>query len=301
MSASFPTSLPAAGSASSSATLAAAGHTALHNNGADETRAVATKVGTGSSTPTAGNVLRANGTGTSVWGPVDLAAEVSGLLPTSHGGTGTTSVTGTGSVVYDTAPTMSNPTITGGGLWSGGPVIGAPSMLGGGSWAGGPTIVAPVIASFASANHNHSNSAGGGLPVVPYKFNVYRNAALTISTGVFQLIPLDAMEFDTSSNVDIVTNKGRFTAPVAGFYQISWHVGNSIAATDSTSALYKGGAIYRWGAEMTNGGGSGGSALIQLAAADYLELFAAANTNGVINVGINPIKTWMSGFLVSTT
>lgn len=137
--------------------------------------------------------------------------------------------------------------------------------------------------------------------VNPYKFNAYRSAALTITTGSFQRIPLDAVEFDTGSNVDITTNKGRFTAPVAGFYLISWLVGFSIGASDCAGVLYKNGSIYRWGNETpsTAGGGSGGSALIQLAATDFIELFGSAGTTGVVNVGSAPIKTWMSGFLVS--
>ena len=133
----------------------------------------------------------------------------------------------------------------------------------------------------------------------PYKFSAYRNAALTITTGSFQRIPLDAVEFDTGSNVDITTNKGRFTPPVTGYYLISWNVAFSVGGTDVVSALYKGGTIYRWGSEM-NGGGSSGSALLSLTAStDYIELFGVAGTNGGIGVGTAPIKTWMSGFLVS--
>lgn len=49
MSALFPSSLPLPGTANSSSTLAAAGHTALHNNASDEIVAVATKVGVDSS------------------------------------------------------------------------------------------------------------------------------------------------------------------------------------------------------------------------------------------------------------
>jgi hypothetical protein len=51
------------------------------------------KVGTGASTPSAGTVLRANGTGTSVWGAVVLTTDVSGILPVANGGTGQNSLT----------------------------------------------------------------------------------------------------------------------------------------------------------------------------------------------------------------
>lgn len=87
----FPGALPAAGTASASATLAAAGHTSLHNTGADEARALGSKIGTGSSTPTSGVVLRGNGVGTSAWGQVILTTDVTGVLPIANGGTGNTS------------------------------------------------------------------------------------------------------------------------------------------------------------------------------------------------------------------
>lgn len=84
----FPGALPVAGTASASDTLAAAGHTSLHNTDRDEIRAVATKIGTGSSTSTSGTVLRGTGAGTSAWGQVALSTDVTGTLPVANGGTG---------------------------------------------------------------------------------------------------------------------------------------------------------------------------------------------------------------------
>jgi microcystin-dependent protein len=80
----FPTALPTFTTPVSTATLAAMGHTALHQKDQDEILAVATKIGTGSSTPSAGKVLRATGTGTSSWGQVSLTADVSGILPIAN-------------------------------------------------------------------------------------------------------------------------------------------------------------------------------------------------------------------------
>lgn len=137
----FPGALPAAGSASASDTLAAAGHTSLHNTGADESRAIATKVGTGASTPTSGTFLRGNGVGTSAWGQAVLTSDVSGILPTTNGGTGQSNLTN----LPLTTPVISNPTISGGG-----------------SWSGSPTLVTPTIADLTNSQHNHENAAGGG-------------------------------------------------------------------------------------------------------------------------------------------
>jgi hypothetical protein len=61
-------------------------------------------------------------------GGISLATEVSGTLPVLYGGTGTTTSTGSGSLVLSDSP----------------------------------TIGTPNIASFANASHNHTNSAGGG-------------------------------------------------------------------------------------------------------------------------------------------
>lgn len=83
----YPGALPAAGTAVSTDTLAAAGHTALHNTVDDEARALGTKMGTGASTPTANTVLRGTGAGTSAWGQVDLSADVTEVLPVQNGGT----------------------------------------------------------------------------------------------------------------------------------------------------------------------------------------------------------------------
>lgn len=84
----FPGALPAAGTASSTATLAAAGHTSLHNTVDDEARAIATKIGTGAATPSNNTVMRGNGAGTSTWGQAVLTTDVTGTLPVANGGTG---------------------------------------------------------------------------------------------------------------------------------------------------------------------------------------------------------------------
>lgn len=125
----YPTSLPSAGSASPTATLAAAGHTALHNTVNDEARAIATKVGTGSSTATSGTVLRGNGAGTSAWAQVNLTSDTTGTLPVQNGGTGVTTASELRQLVlpyvypvgsiYTNASDSTNPaTLLGFGTWT---------------------------------------------------------------------------------------------------------------------------------------------------------------------------------------
>ena len=64
---SFPANLPDAGASNTTDTLASAGHTALHNTDRDNIRALAQKVGIGSSAPSNNMVLVGNGAGTSAW------------------------------------------------------------------------------------------------------------------------------------------------------------------------------------------------------------------------------------------
>ena len=103
----YPGALPAAGSASASDTLADAGHTSLHNTGADESRAIATKIGTGASTPTSSLVLRGTGAGTSAWGSLVLTSDVTGVLPVANGGTGQSTLTAVPLVSPDITGTVS--------------------------------------------------------------------------------------------------------------------------------------------------------------------------------------------------
>jgi hypothetical protein len=112
----FPTALPSYPDTQGNETLATAGGGVglsgiLDLYGVDLT-AIATKLGSGASTPTAGKVLRASGTGTSVWGAVDLTTDITGTLPVANGGTGVTGSTGSGSVVLSTGATIVNPTLT---------------------------------------------------------------------------------------------------------------------------------------------------------------------------------------------
>lgn len=142
---SFPGAIPTFIGFTALHTLAADSHASQHNLEQSEIVAIATKVGTGASTPTDNKVLRGNGTGTSQWAQVNLANDVTGVLPINNGGNGTNSTTGTGSAVFSTAPTISAPTITSGG-----------------SWTGSPTLSTPTIVDFTNAQHDHGDADDGG-------------------------------------------------------------------------------------------------------------------------------------------
>lgn len=147
----------------------------------------------------------------------------------------------------------------------------------------------------------------------PYKFLVYLSSSISVLPIATNRIPFDTAEYDTGSNVDLVTNKGRFTAPVSGFYHIDATILWSSGAANNSGkgyaiAMTKNGTQYKSGVHgihMYTSAFTIGATLsttIQLVAGDYLEVFDPYGLNGstiVINGGSS--STVFSGFLVSKT
>lgn len=141
----------------------------------------------------------------------------------------------------------------------------------------------------------------------PYKFGVYLNGSLAIGAGATSVVTFDTKEFDTSSNVDITTNKGRFTAPAAGFYQFNW----AVTCTEAGGSFYnsqlrKNGTLVKTGTGFIQGAGTGsgshvGSAIISLAANDYVEVYFLNSSGGSKALINDSGGTWFQGFLVSLT
>lgn len=146
----------------------------------------------------------------------------------------------------------------------------------------------------------------------PYKFSVYRNSAQNIGNGAFAVLQCDTKIYDTGSNVDIVTNKGRFTAPIAGFYQFNALVNAPLTGTSIMGiSLFKNGARTVDGGFLDNtaftntvGNAVSVSATIQLSANDYVEAQIFGNSAYAISVGISNTtygSSYFQGFLVSAT
>lgn len=152
-------------------------------------------------------------------------------------------------------------------------------------------------------------TVGGTLPAAslynPYKFSVYRNGSLTLSTGA-QVVTFDTKTFDTGSNVDVVTNKGRFTAPIAGFYFFT----SSVSVTQGNPYTYqiaiaKNGSTVLSGNELTSANSNSGayvvSGLVQLATNDYVEIYASTSNSGGQSVNVGASSAYFQGFLVSVS
>lgn len=139
----------------------------------------------------------------------------------------------------------------------------------------------------------------------PYKFLAYRNAARSSGASAFIAVQHDTDVFDTGANHDAVTNKGRFTAPVAGFYQFNATTSVNSGSSDTLICLYKNGSRYIDGNRFSTGGPINQSVLstmIQLAANDYIEvyLFTASSVALVVGIGTS-MSNFFSGYLVSAT
>jgi hypothetical protein len=139
---------------------------------------------------------------------------------------------------------------------------------------------------------------------IPYKFSVYRSAALNSSSS-FTVIAFDTKEYDTGTNIDVVTNKGRFTAPVTGFYIFSACAGNAAATnTQMGTQLWKNGSAFKNGNIFDTSLNVGTYqpctwGPISLTAGDYIEIAFVGGNGSVIGVGAS--NCWFTGYFVSTT
>lgn len=135
----------------------------------------------------------------------------------------------------------------------------------------------------------------------PYKFSVYRNAALNCANGAFLRTSMDAKTFDTGNNVDVVTNQGRFTAPVAGFYHFEFR-GETNGGNDEVASLFKNGSEVKRGSRISGAGiyiASTVSGVVQLAIGDYVEPWYYAASSQPFSVGAAYL--YFDGFLISAT
>lgn len=135
----------------------------------------------------------------------------------------------------------------------------------------------------------------------PYKFRARRVAAFSTSTSAFKKVTFDTEDFDTNNNFDVTTNIGRYTAPVAGFYQFNARLSVN-GQNQSLIALYKNGSIYQRGSHqnVAQTVGVDYADTVQLAANDYVEIYVYTDTANAIEVTTGS-QAYFSGFLVSET
>lgn len=138
----------------------------------------------------------------------------------------------------------------------------------------------------------------------PYKFSANLTSATNTNAGSDKIIPFNNELFDTNNNFDSSTNKGRYTVPVSGFYQIEGAL--SVIGAPGNFCLV---VLYKNGSALQRGGfmyGMAGSCiavfskLVQFTAGDYIEL--ASFTSNAVAMGVSaPEICYFTGFLVSRT
>ena len=140
----------------------------------------------------------------------------------------------------------------------------------------------------------------------PYKFSVYRNAAQNLSASVGTKINYDTELFDTNNNFDSTTNF-RYTAAVAGFYQINMVCQVTATTTDTFYPyIFKNGTTQIIRGARRNAAstlfGLGLSGIIQLAASDYIEGFMFNSGASTPALEVATIYTnAFNGYLISQT
>jgi hypothetical protein len=135
---------------------------------------------------------------------------------------------------------------------------------------------------------------------------LYKSGSQSTSNATFTAITFDSEDYDTSSFHSTSSNTSRVTIPtgLGGYYQIN----SGARWSDNTTgvrvvAIYKNGSLW---ARYTSTAGIGTGSInlfmpiiMNLAAADYIEVFAYQNSGGSLNVTGNDVEVRATTFTVA--
>ena len=131
-------------------------------------------------------------------------------------------------------------------------------------------------------------------------FSAYRSGSTqSVSSGTSTIAQMQSEEFDSDSGYD--TGTYRFTAPVAGYYkfegQITGYASGSITAIGAT--IRKNTTVLRTAASNLNFNATSSSitisAIIPLAATDYVDLFGLVSGSGTLGFLLGQGVTFFQG------
>ena len=131
-------------------------------------------------------------------------------------------------------------------------------------------------------------------------FSAYRSGSTqTVAYGTSTIAQMQSEEFDSDSGYD--TGTYRFTAPVAGYYkfegQITGYASGSITAIGAT--IRKNTTVLRTAASNLNFNATSSSitisAIIPLAATDYVDLFGLVSGSGTLGFLLGQGRTFFQG------
>lgn len=147
-----------------------------------------------------------------------------------------------------------------------------------------------------------TNSLSTATITNPSMFRVHLASAFNTTGGSFVVVPYDSANFDQGSEVDLTTNKGRFTATKAGKYQInaSTEIGNT-SETIAILSIYKNGSEYSRGTDNRATALNYGSVVtdvVPLAVGDYVDIRLYTASTAALDVTTTALN-YFSGFLFS--
>lgn len=183
--ASYPTSIVTPTDPTSGNTLNSPDHAGEHQSHNAEIVAIETKIGTGSSTPTSGKLLRATGTGTSTWAQVDPSTDMTTMTSATLRSL-LTDETGTGVAVFGTAPTLGSPVIT------------TPSIITSINDVNGNEVIKTPATASATNEITVTNAANGSSPTISASGSSDSNVDLTLApkgTGTIKTSPVNRIDW----------------------------------------------------------------------------------------------------------
>jgi hypothetical protein len=143
-----------------------------------------------------------------------------------------------------------------------------------------PAITGTAVVTGSTATVSQGMLASGVAGNGP-AFSAYRNTGQTLTANVATKLLFNLEEFDTANNFD--TSLSRFTPNVAGYYQVSGAVQNSVTASGILLAIFKNGSNAKIGqyTQAVQFTINTVSALIYLnGTTDYIELYATFSATG---------------------
>lgn len=173
------------------------------------------------------------------------------------------------------------------------------------AWRNGATLANEAITSPSYAVGHSPVGAAQIEPSAirnPYKFSAYCSTGKSIANTTL-IVDLQTELFDTNSNFA----SSRYTAPIAGYFQINaqaWmgSAGQGSGEYGDLQLRKNGTTIFQ--SERMNGSDDANrlvrakiSALVEMAAGDYLEIFVSFTGSRDIVAG--QATTYMNGFMVS--
>lgn len=133
-----------------------------------------------------------------------------------------------------------------------------------------------------------------------YRARAYRSTNQSVGGSGWTKIQLNAESYDSNNNFDSATNY-RYTAPVAGYYQISASINVTAFTGRVVVGVFKNGSEVSRGFDFTSSSsldfGGSNSDILLLAAGDYIELYGYFS--GAVTVSGNSLQTFLAIHLIS--